>query len=130
MTEVIDGKGAVLGRLASYAAKKLLKGEEIIVVNVDEIIITGNRKDIRDKFEGRRNKVGNNQQGPKYSRDTEKIVKRAIRGMLPNHRMGRGKEALLRLMCYRGIPKEFEGAKKTKFEDNKYKFIKVGEIYK
>jgi len=41
--KIIDGKGAVLGRLASYVAKESLKGEEIAVVNCDEIIITGTK---------------------------------------------------------------------------------------
>ena len=35
--KVIEGKDAVLGRLASFAAKESLKGEEIAVVNCEEI---------------------------------------------------------------------------------------------
>lgn len=127
---VLDGKNAVLGRLASYVAKRALLGEEIAVINVDDIIITGSKKDIKDNFELRRSKVGSGQKGPKYSRDTEKIVKRAIRGMLPNHRTGRGKDAFLRIKTYRGIPKEFESAKKITFEENKNKFVRVGDLYK
>ena len=42
--KIIDGKGAILGRLASYAAKQALKGEEIVVLNCEEVIITGNKK--------------------------------------------------------------------------------------
>ena len=51
--------------------------------------------------------------------------------MLPNHRKGRGKEALKRIMCYKGIPKEFEDKKKIiSGKDKKTKFIKVEEISK
>jgi len=128
---VIDGNGAVLGRLASYAAKEALKGEEIAVVNVDDIIITGNKEQIRRHYDEKRTKVGSTRKGPKISRDTERIVKRAIRGMLPNARFtGRGRDAIKRVKCYRGIPKEFESAKMIKFEENKFKFIKVGTLYK
>lgn len=127
---VINGTGATMGRLASYVAKQALLGEEIAIVNCEKIIITGNKKDIRDKFEDRRTKIGSGQKGPKISRLPERIVKRAIRGMLPNHRLGRGKEALGRIKCYKGIPKEFENAKMiVSGKEKKAKFIKVEEIY-
>jgi large subunit ribosomal protein L13 len=48
--KIIDGKNATLGRLASYAAKEALKGEEIAIVNCGETIITGNKQDIKNKF--------------------------------------------------------------------------------
>tara|TARA_B100000315_G_C14423963_1_gene516906 strand:- start:79 stop:474 length:396 start_codon:yes stop_codon:yes gene_type:complete len=116
MTKVINGEGAVLGRLAVYVAKESLKGESINVVNCEKIIITGRKKGIKDKLEERRTKVGSGQKGPKHSRLSERIVKRAIRGMLPNHRKGRGEEAFRRIKCYNGIPKEFEKSKKINME--------------
>ncbi|MEX0920866.1 MAG: 50S ribosomal protein L13 [Candidatus Pacearchaeota archaeon] len=110
--KIIDGKNAILGRLASYVAKEALKGEEIVILNCDEVIITGRKKDIRETFEKKRGRVGSGQKGPKHSRLSFRIVKRTIRGMLPNHRKGRGKEALKRIKCYSGVPKEFEDKKK------------------
>ena len=50
MTKIIDGKNATLGRLASYDSKEVLKGEKIIILNCGEIIITGNKKNIRETF--------------------------------------------------------------------------------
>ena len=44
MIKIIDGKNTVLGRLASFAAKEALKGEEIVVLNCEQVIITGNKK--------------------------------------------------------------------------------------
>ena len=129
MTKVIDGRNAVLGRLATYVAKEVIKGEDIVIVNCSEVIVTGNRRDIKSKFEKRRQKVGSGFRGPKYSRVDEKIVKRAIRGMIPNHRQGRGKEIFKKIMCYRGVPKEFEKEKMISIEGNRGKFIKVKEIY-
>lgn len=128
--KVIDGENAVLGRLASIAAKEALKGEEVVILNCDKIIITGNRKNIKEDFEGKRKRVGSGQQGPKVSRASEKIVKRAVRGMLPNHRQGRGKIAFKKIKCHAGIPKEFEESEKIKMESEKHKFILVKEIAK
>lgn len=110
--KVIDGKDAILGRLATSAAKEALKGEEIAVVNCEKIIITGNKAFTRENFMEKRRKVGSTQKGPKVSRDSEKIVKRAIRGMLPNYRIGRGAIALKKIKCYKGIPAQFQDAKK------------------
>jgi large subunit ribosomal protein L13 len=133
--KIIDGKGAVLGRLASYVAKEALKGDEIKIVNCEQIIITGNKKDIKEKFEAKRKRVGSTQKGPKVSRASEKIVKRIIRGMLPNYRTGRGREALKRIKCYVGVPKEYEEVKKISVGKNKSifqksKIVNIKEISK
>jgi len=128
---IIDGKNAILGRLAAFAAKEALKGEEISVVNCEQIFITGNRKNIMENFEAKRKRVGSTQKGPKISRTNEKIVKMTIRGMLPNARMtGRGRDAIKRIKCYTGIPKEFEGKKMISMEKQIVKGIKVKEITK
>jgi len=131
--KIIDGKGAVLGRLASFVAKETLKGEEIAIVNCDEVMITGNQAKTKEEFLAQRKRVGSGQQGPKVSRDSERIVKRAVRGMLPNFRKGRGKEAFKRVKCYKGIPKEFEESKKILAGrkpgvPSKSKILKVGEL--
>ncbi len=129
--KVIDGKGVVLGRLGTYVAKLALKGEEVSVVNCDEVIITGNFKATKENFEAKRSRFGSSQKGPKHHSTTEKIVKRAIRGMLPNHRIGRGKEALKRIKCYARIPKEFEKEKIETIEaPRKIKYSNVKEFTK
>ncbi len=129
--KIIDGENAILGRLASYAAKEALKGEELIILNCEKVIITGNRKNIQKEFDERTKRVGHGQKGPKYSRIEEKILKRAIRNMLPNHREGRGKEAFKKIKCYKGIPKEFEKRDKIILKnEKKLKFIKLSDIFK
>jgi large subunit ribosomal protein L13 len=131
MTKVIDGKNAVLGRLASYSAKEALKGEEIVILNCEKVIITGNRENIRKGFLEKRERVGSGQRGPKHTRNSERIVKRTIRGMLPNHRGGRGREAMKRIKCYNGVPKDFESSKKiTAGKEKRAKFSFVGEFAK
>ena len=42
--KIINGQDVVMGRLASFVAKELLKGEEINVVNCNKVIISGNKK--------------------------------------------------------------------------------------
>lgn len=127
--KVIDGRDAVLGRMAAIVAKDLMKGEDVAIVNCEDVIITGNKGEIKEKFESKRTKVGSGQQGPKVSRLTERIVKRAVRGMLPNHRQGRGKVAYQRLKCYVGVPKELESVEKISMKGkDKLKYIKVKEL--
>ena len=128
--KIIDGTNAVLGRLASYSAKQALLGEEIVILNCEKVIITGNRQDIRETFEAKRRRIGSGQKGPKHSRLAHLIVKRAIRGML-SHRSGRGKEAFRRIRCYEEVPEEFKDAKKiVGSKEKKAKFIHVEEITK
>lgn len=127
--KIIDGTNTVLGRLASYTAKESLKGEEIAIVNCSEVIITGNRKSIEKEFHEKRSRVGSSQKGPKYPKKSERIVKRTIRGMLPNYREGRGRETWKRIKCYDKIPKELEGKEFIKLKkENKIKINKIKEF--
>lgn len=129
--KIIDGKGAVLGRLASKVAKDALLGEEIAIVNCEEIIITGGKTEIQKSFLKKRSMIGHSQKGPKHPKANEKIVKRVIRGMLPNHRWGRGREAFKRIKCYVGIPQEFKDKKiETIKTQKKNKFSAVKEFAK
>ena len=42
--EVVDGKGHLLGRLASIVAKQLLEGKKVVVVRSEAIVISGSLK--------------------------------------------------------------------------------------
>jgi len=129
--KIIDGKNAILGRLASYVAKESLKGEEMIILNCEHIVITGNKKNIKEGFEKKRGRVGSGQKGPKYSMTNEKIVKRVIRGMLPDHRKGRGKMSYKKIKCYAGVPEKFKEFKMTESgKKKKNKFSKLREFTK
>lgn len=129
--KIIDGKNATLGRLASYAAKEALKGEDIIILNCEQVIITGNKKDIEENFKIKRGRGGSSQKGPFYIKSGDRIVKRTIRGMLPNYRTGRGRDAYKRIKCYIGIPGEFEKSKKIiSKKKGMNKFVKVGDVVK
>ena len=129
--KIIDGKNAILGRVAAYAAKEALKGEDISIINCEQLYITGNKQNIIENLESKRKRVGSTQKGPKVSRTNEKIVKRTIRGMLPNYRVGRGRVALQRIKCYVRVPKELEGKKPIPMEVTGInKGVKVKEVSK
>jgi len=126
---IIDGNGAVFGRICSFAAKRALEGNEIIVVNSEKTIMTGNKKDIIAKYSAIRKKGGHSQKGPKLSNVPHRILKRAIRGMLPDHRKGQGKETLKRIKCYDGMPDEFKDEKMIKVNaPKKLKFMELKEL--
>ncbi|MAF89003.1 MAG: 50S ribosomal protein L13 [archaeon] len=102
---IIDGKNLKLGRLASNVAKRALEGEEIIIINSEKCVVTGNKKSvIKDKREMRQ--IGTRYKGPFLPKRADRIVKRAIRGMLPYKRK-RGREAMARIRTHIGIPEEF-----------------------
>ena len=130
MVKIIDGKNAVIGRLASYAAKEALKGEDIIVVNCRNVLITGNKKNIKKEFEEKRKRVGSGQKGPKISQLSYQIVKKAIRGMLPNYRIGREKIALQKIKCYDDEPEEYKEKEKISMKKEVIKSIKIRDIRK
>jgi large subunit ribosomal protein L13 len=129
--KIIDGENAVLGRLASFVAKESLKGEEIVILNSEKVIISGKRKSIENEMKVKRARKGSSQKSPLYPTQSFKIVKRTIRGMLPNARTGRGREALNRIKCYNGMPKEFEKSEKMKIHsDKKIKSFELNSILK
>ena len=109
MTAIIDASGATLGRLSTNAAKRLLNGEEIAIVNTEKAIISGKKSAIKNRYKQKR-EVGTYRKGPFFPRTPERIVKRTIRGMIP-YQTPHGRAAFKRLKCYVGIPKEFEGKK-------------------
>lgn len=106
MTLYIDASDTILGRMASYLAKKALEGEEIIIVNCEKCVISGNRENILERYEAKRER-GDRYKGPFYPRYPDRIVRRTIRGMLP-YKTKRGREALRRIKTFIGIPKEYK----------------------
>ena len=106
---VIDAKGSVVGRLATFAAKKALQGNNIIIVNSEEAIIIGRPREILKKYTKRFALGRSVQKGPLYPRKSEHILRRAIRGMI-GIKKSRGREAFKRVKCYVGVPEKYEKA--------------------
>lgn len=114
---VIDAENMILGRLASVVAKRLLQGEDIVIVNAEKAVIIGDKHFIINKYLERR-KIGSVRKGPYYPRMPDRILRRTVRGMLPMKK-SRGKEAYKRLKVYMGIPREYEKEKIEKIEEAK-----------
>ena len=102
MVTIIDADGAVLGRLCTVIAKRLLKGEEIAVVNSEKAIVTGKKTMVKAHYEHERS-VGTYRKGPFYPRMPDRLVKRTVRGMIP-YQTPHGRVAYRRLKCYIGVP--------------------------
>ncbi len=128
----------VLGRLASQVAKELLKGEEIVIINPEEIIIVGKPEVVYEKYHHLKHELNTksnpHKDKPKISVRPDLFVKRVIRGMLPRYTK-RGKEALKRLKVYLGDGSYIDGLDKLekleiKGKEVKTKYITVGELCK
>lgn len=117
-TVIIDGKGHLLGRLASIAAKELLNGQEIVLVRCEQLEISGTRHRNRKNFQNylRIRTNTNPKWGPFHHRAPRMIFIKAVRGMLPR-KTKRGEAALGRLKCFEGIPAEYMKMKRMVVPD-------------
>jgi large subunit ribosomal protein L13Ae len=48
---VVDGKGHLLGRLASIVAKEILSGQRVVIVRAEEINVSGSFFRNKSEFE-------------------------------------------------------------------------------
>ncbi len=131
MTVIIDATGLTLGRLSTNAAKRILKGEEVAIINSEKAIISGKKSSIKEKYKAKR-EVGTYRKGPFFPRKPDQIVKRTIRGMIP-YQKPHGRTAFKRLKCYSGIPDEFKEKKAEKIpeaEKQPVDFMTVEELSK
>ena len=130
---IIDAENLILRRMATIVAKRLLKGEHIIILNSEKAVISG-KTSSRVKEAKRKLEIGHPRKGPFFPRRPDRYVRRVIRGMLP-HRKPKGKESYKRLLVYNGVPKEYLDQKKeTIREANAEKlrcpYLTVGELTK
>ncbi len=123
---IIDGSDTVLGRLASEVASRALDGENIAIVNSQDIVVSGNKNKIVDKYKERREL--RSESGPNRSRRPEGIAKESVRGMLPDGK--RGRKAEKRIKFYVNIPSEYKGEELETLENDVRHGIKLGEISK
>lgn len=115
MRIIIDATKAAAGRLGSFAAKKALLGNEIIIVNAEKAVITGRANMVTEQYQERRKRGGTSLKGPNFPSRPEFILKRTIRGML-SYKEGRGRAAFRKIRCFAGVPKQFADAEKIKIK--------------
>ncbi|KPV62913.1 MAG: 50S ribosomal protein L13 [Candidatus Bathyarchaeota archaeon BA1] len=130
---VIDARGLILGRMASSIAKRLLRGETIVIVNAEMAAISGKRlsrvREAKAFLE-----VGHPGKGPFHPRRPDQIVRRVIRGMLPR-RKPRGQQAFRRLRVFLGVPEEYKGKEAQTIPDANVErlgcpYLTVGDLAK
>ncbi len=134
---IIDGKDLVLGRLASFAAKRLLEGEQVAIVNAEQVVVSGRQDATFDAYDAwlETRNLTNPRKGPFHLKRPEELVRTAVRGMLPFDKP-RGRKAFRRLRVHIGVPKELSGKELMSIPDASLerlgtrRFIRVGELSK
>jgi large subunit ribosomal protein L13 len=111
---VIDANDVVLGRLATTAAK-LLRGKHkpifaphvdtgdfVIIVNADKVAMTGNKISQKKAFHHSGFPGGMTATGYEelLTKNPEKAIEKAIKGMLPHNKLGR--QMIKKLKIYSG----------------------------
>lgn len=111
---IIDATNLILGRMATYAARKALLGEDVRVINSEKAVIAGKKANVFDEYLHRIER-GAPRSGPFLHRMPDKIVRRTIRGMIP-FKKAKGKEVYRKIFCYVGVPEEFKDKKAVTIE--------------
>lgn len=129
---VIDARNLVYGRLASNVAEMVLSGDEVVVLNAEQIVITGERAEIFRDFKAKVDRGDiSKRKGPFYPRRADLLFKRCVRGMIP-WQSATGREAFRRLHVFVGAPRQFESSQKVRpAEADKAvgsKYVSLGEV--
>ena len=132
---VLDATDQVLGRFASVVAKRLLKGEEIHVLNAEKALVTGRRDALIVEYL-QKTHMGSTAsrmrgKGPNYPRRPDRILRRAVRGMMP-YQKPHGRAAFKRLRVYVGVPPGFKGQATETVEEASHvttaRVMRLGEL--
>jgi large subunit ribosomal protein L13 len=112
---LVNAEGLIVGRVCSKVAKRLLNGEEVIIVNAEKAVFSGKRKskvaEAKQFLE-----VGAPMRGPFHYRRPDRFLRKTVRGMVP-FKQPKGKIACKRLKVFMGVPMEFKGQEMITFEE-------------
>jgi large subunit ribosomal protein L13 len=112
---LLDAKNQILGRLASYIAKRALSGDFVVVLNAEKAVISGRRSNIVEEAKRRlkTRTLGTQIHAPTHQRRPDLYLRRVVRGMLP-WKKAKGKSAFHRVHVYMGVPEEFANKAPTR----------------
>jgi large subunit ribosomal protein L13 len=125
---VIDASDVVLGRLASQVAV-LLRGKHkpifaphvdtgdfVIVINADKVALSGNKLEQKRAYRhsGYPGGMRSRSYGELMEKHPERVVEKAIRGMLPKNSLGR--QTLRKLKVYAGPNHPHQAQQPVPFE--------------
>jgi large subunit ribosomal protein L13 len=111
----VNAEGLIVGRMCSKVAKRLLNGEEVIILNSEKAVFSGKKKSKvaeAHKFL----EVGAPMRGPFHYRRPDRFLRKTVRGMVP-YKLPKGKSAYKRLKVFMGVPLEFKDQKMITFEE-------------
>lgn len=112
---MLDAKDQILGRLASFVAKRAINGDMVVVLNAEKAVISGRRSNIIEEAKRRleTRTLGTQTHAPVHQRRPDLYFRRVVRGMLP-WKKAKGKAAFHRVHVFMGVPEEFSGKAMTK----------------
>ncbi len=112
MNMIVDASGLVAGRFSSKIAKRIVKGENVVIINAENTVVVGTKENILAKYKQRvdASVLSNPHYGPKYSRIPSRMLRRMIKGMLPN-KSKTAERLLKQVKVYNGFPKELKNNK-------------------
>ncbi len=111
---IVDASQHVLGRMSTVIAEVLMGknrpiytphinvGQGVIVINAAKAVVTGNKREgkIYTRYTGHVGGLHEYKMGDLLERNPERLIKTAVRRMLPKNRLGR--DMLRRLKVYAG----------------------------
>lgn len=111
---LVDAEGVVLGRLASQVAailrgkhkvtfsQNIDTGDYVVVVNAEKVLLTGNKKEqkVYKRYSGYAGGLKEISFKDMQSKFPERIIQKAVVGMLPKNRLGR--QMAKKLRVYKG----------------------------
>jgi large subunit ribosomal protein L13 len=108
--QLLDATNKILGRFCSQVAKLVLLGNNVVVINAKDAIISGKKGNIHETNLAKLNisTATNPRRGPFWPRRPDTFMRNVIKKMLPRKKY-RGKEAYKRVHVYiGGIPERFQ----------------------
>ena len=112
---LVNAEGLIVGRMCSKVAKRLLNGEEVIILNAEKAVFSGKKKskvaEAKQFLE-----VGAPMRGPFHYRRPDRFLRKTVRGMVP-FKQPKGKNAYKRLKVFMGVPMELKGQEMITFEE-------------
>ncbi len=127
--EIIDASNLILGRMATYAAKRALEGKRVVILNAERAVISGTKARVvaRAKLKLKTRTLANQAKAPTHPRRPDNYVRRVVRGMLP-WKKSRGKDAFRRVRVFIGVPADYQGKLIVKINDANASRLRVPYI--
>ncbi len=111
---LVDAEGAVLGRLATQIATVLRGknkpmfaphmdvGDHVVVINADKVVLTGKKLEQKEylRYSGYPSGLRRVRYDTFLREHPDRVIKKAVRGMLPKNRLGR--QMIRKLKIYAG----------------------------